>query len=139
MKFWDASALVLLCLEQPSSSAARALLAEDRSMVVWWGSLVECWSAFARLRREGVLVPQREETARRMLQVLQDAWVEITPGEEVRRQAGRLLRLHALHASDALQLAAALLWAGTPPGGEIVVFDHRLAVAARLEGLTPRP
>ncbi len=139
MRFWDASALVLLCLEQPLSPVARELLEQDRTMVAWWGSPSECWSAFARLRREGVLTVEQEESARRVLQTLQDSWVEISPGEHVRRHAGRLLRLHPLRSADALQLSAALVWAGSPAIGDFVVFDHRLAVAARLEGLMPRP
>jgi predicted nucleic acid-binding protein len=138
VRFWDASALVLLCLEQPLSRRARRLLAEDRTVVAWWGSPIECWSAFARLRREGALGSEQEEAARQMLQTLQDSWVEISPGEEVRRHAGRLLRVHPLRSPDALQLAAALVWAGSPPSGDMVVFDQRLAAAARLEGLTPR-
>lgn len=108
-------------------------------MVAWWGSPIECWSAFARLRRERMLTAEQEESARQVLRTLQDTWAEILPGEEVRRQAGRLLRLHSLRSADALQLAAALVWAGVPRSGEMVVFDERLAAAARLEGLTPRP
>ena len=139
MRFWDASALIPLCVEQPDSRAVRALLEEDRTMAVWWGSPIECWSAFARLRREGLLQPDEEDSARSLLRILQDAWTEILPGEEVRAHAGRLLRIHPLRSADALQLAAALVWAGTPPGGEIVVFDRRLQEVAYLEGLTPRP
>ena len=139
MRFWDASALIPLCVEQPDSRTVRALLEEDRAMAVWWGSPIECWSAFARLRREGLLQPDEEDSARSLLRTLQDAWTEILPGEEVRAHAGRLLRIHPLRSADALQLAAALVWAGTPPGGEIVVFDRRLQEVAYLEGLTPRP
>lgn len=139
MRFWDASALIPLCVEQPDSRTVRALLEEDRAMAVWWGSPIECWSAFARLRREGLLRVDEEDSARSLLRTLQDAWTEILPGEEVRAHAGRLLRLHPLRSADALQLAAALVWAGTPPGGEIVVFDRHLQEVAYLEGLTPRP
>ena len=139
MRFWDASALIPLCVEQPDSRTVRALLEEDRAMAVWWGSPIECWPAFARLRREGLLRVDEEDSARSLLRTLQDAWTEILPGEEVRAHAGRLLRLHPLRSADALQLAAALVWAGTPPGGEIVVFDRRLQEVAYLEGLTPRP
>lgn len=108
-------------------------------MTVWWGTPVECWSAFVRARREGLLDQEQEENARLVLARVQLSWLEIAPGEEVRSQAGRLLRIHPLRSSDALQLAAALLWAGTPPAGEIIVFDRRLRDAARLEGLTPLP
>ena len=139
MRFWDSSAIVPLCLDQPNSGAMRIFLVEDRSMAVWWGSPIECWSAFARLRREGALRPEDEDTARSLLAVLQDACTEIQPSEEVRAQAARVLRIHPLRSAEALQLAAALVWAGSPPKGEIVVFDRRVQEAARLEGLTPRP
>jgi predicted nucleic acid-binding protein len=138
MRFWDASALVPLCVDQPESRRARALLREDSDVVVWWGSLIECWSAVARLRRDGVFQPEDEDAARSVLQMLQASWTEILPSEDVRTHAGRLLRLHPVRAADALQLAAALVWAGRPPTGEIIVYDRRLREAARSEGLTPR-
>ena len=139
MRFWDASALVPLCVDQPETPRVKALLGEDRAMVVWWGSVVECWSAFARVRREGAFSVEDEDAARVLLRTLQESWIEILPGEDVRVQAGRLLRIHPMRSADALQLAAALVWAGQPPAGEIVAYDRRLQEAARLEGLTPRP
>jgi len=80
-----------------------------------------------------------EDAARALLRTLQDSWVEILPSEDLRIDAGRLLRLHPVRSARALQLAAALVWAGDPPAGEIVVYDRRLHEAARLEGLTARP
>lgn len=139
MRFWDASAVVPLCGEQPASGVVLALLREDSRVAVWWGTLVECWSAFARLRREGVVDLSGEEAARAVLDILRRSWVEILPGEEVRTRAGRLVRIHSLRASDALQLAAALVWAGSPPTGEFVCLDQRLREAALLEGLSPLP
>lgn len=139
MKFWDASALVSLCVDQPESKRVKALLEEDPHMVVWWGSVIECWSAFARLRRDGVFRVDDEDVARGLLRTLQESWIEMLPSEDVRAHAGRLLRLHPLRSEDVLQLAAALVWAGDPPSGEIVVYDRRLREAARLEGLTARP
>lgn len=48
------------------------------------------------------------------------------------------LRLHPLCAADALQLAAALEWAGAVHEGAFVTFDQRLQDAAQREGfLTP--
>jgi predicted nucleic acid-binding protein len=138
MRFWDASALVPFCVDQPESTRVKKLLEEDRMMVVWWGSVIECWSTFARLRREGVFSVDDEDAARGLLHALHDSWIEILPSEEVRTHAGRLLRVHPVRSADALQLAAALVWAGDPPSGEIVVFDRRLQEAARLEGLTAR-
>ena len=139
MRFWDASALVSLCADEPASRTAHALLTEDPSITVWWGTPVECWAAFARRRREGLLDVAGEEAARSLLRTLQESWSEVQPSEEVRSHAARLLRLHPLRALDALQLAAALVWAGSPPAGQIVVLDRRLQEAARLESLTPVP
>lgn len=136
MRYWDSSALVPLCLEQPQTERARALLDEDPELVVWWGSPVECASAFARLRRDGILSAEDEEVALSVLAALRDAWYEIQPGEGLREQALRLLRLHPLRASDALQLAAGLEWAGVPPRGEFLTFDERLKAAARREGFS---
>lgn len=139
MRFWDASALVPLCVGQPESAVVKALVEDDPGMVVWWGSVIECWSAFARLRRDGVFEADDEDAAWTLLRTLQESWMEILPSEDVRTHAGRLVRLHPVRSADALQLAAALVWAGDPPSGEIVVYDRRLREAARLEGLTPRP
>lgn len=139
MRFWDSSALVPLCVDQPESAPAKSLLDEDFHMAVWWGSLVECWSAFARLRRDGVFQVDGEEQARTVLSRLQAGWLEILPSEDLRAQAGRLLRVHSIRAADALQLAAALAWAGESRSGEIVTHDRRLREAARLEGLTALP
>jgi predicted nucleic acid-binding protein len=138
MRFWDASALVPLCVEEASTAVVREIATTDPQMIVWWASPVECWAAFARLRREGVTDFSGEEAARVLLAAYQRSWTEILPGEEVRVQAGRLLRLHPLRAHDALQLAAALAWAGTR-GGQAIILDHQLKEAARLEGLTVLP
>lgn len=53
----------------------------------------------------------------------------------------RMLRVHALRAADALPLAAAITWAGSPPfeGAELVTLDGRLAEAAALEGFRVLP
>jgi len=139
MRFWDTSALVPLCVDEPESVGVKALLQDDPGMVVWWGSIIECWSALARRRREGMLQNEDEESARTFLHTLQESWIEVLPGEDVRARAGRLLRLHPIRSADAVQLAAALVWAGDPTSGEIVVYGRRLREAARLEGLTPRP
>ena len=134
MRFWDSSAIVPLILAQPRSAETRSLLAEDAEVVVWWSSEVECASAIARLHRDGHLSTADEQAARELLGALQRSWFEIQPGDGVREQALRLLRLHPLRAADALQLAAALEWAGSPPGGALVTFDDRLRSAAQREG-----
>ena len=134
MRFWDTSAIVPLLIRQESSTRALELLADDPEMVVWWGTLVECWSALARLRREKFITPSAEAEAARQLDLLSGAWYEVAASREVRRNAQRLLRMHALRAADALQLAAALVWSGHPAGGELVSFDGSMTTAAHLEG-----
>lgn len=140
MKFWDASAMIPLCLEEPRTPRVRDLIKEDPGLVAWWASPVECFSAFARLRREGVLTRPEEEQARHVLASLADVWTEIEPSRQVRENAARVLLLHPLRASDSLQLAAALVWVhGQPAGHHVVSLDHRLREAAHLEGFQVLP
>lgn len=139
MRFWDTSALVPLLIEQDASRVVRKLMDSDAGIVAWWGTSIECASAAARLRREGVLTMDDEERVLSLLDMLRDAWTEILPGEVVLREGRRLLRVHALRAADALQLAAALQWSGSPGGEELVTFYERLRLAARLEGFRVLP
>ncbi len=108
-------------------------------MAVWWTSPVECGSAFARLLREGVLEQDQEARARSILHALGAGWHEVQPTTDLRDQALRLLRVHALRAADALQLAAGLAWSGMPPEGDLVTLDERLGSAARREGFQVLP
>lgn len=134
MRFWDSSAVVPLCLTQPATAKAVVAHKADPEMIVWWGTVIECSSAIARLRRDGHLTAKGERDARGLLETLQKSWHELQPGDAVRNQALRLLRVHALRAADSLQLAAALEWSGTPAQGAFVTFDARLAEAATREG-----
>jgi len=135
MKFWDASALVPLLVAESTTSAIQSLLATDPTMLVWWGTQVECASALARLEREGLLEERAVEFAFRRLGQVAAAWNEIDPSDAVREAAVRFLRVHVLRAADALQLGAAFVAAeGRPSTLEIVTLDDRLAAAARKEG-----
>ena len=136
MIFWDSSALVPLLSQQPRSPHAHALIAGDQEMVVWWGSAIECASALARLEREGWLDGPSSRASRMLLTELSASWFEIQPSAPLRDQAMRLLRLHSLRAADALQLAAAIEWAGAPRGGVFACYDDRLREAAEREGFT---
>lgn len=140
MKFWDASAVIPLCLIERQSKALKKLLIEDEAIVAWWGTPVECFSALARLRREQALSEIEEEQARVILRTLVRVWTEVEPTNVVREQAGRVLRLHPLRAADALQLAAALIWCqGDPSHHGFVCLDQRLRDAARREGFSILP
>jgi len=139
MKFWDASGLIALMVEEPHSPSMREIARKD-AVAAWWGSPLECLSAFARLRREGVLSYADEDDIRHMISLLQNTWTEIEPTENVRETAERLLLAHPLRATDVLQLAAALVWAGRHPKGQhFVSLDYRLRSAARSEGFSVLP
>jgi predicted nucleic acid-binding protein len=132
--FWDASALVPLCLPGPADPRARRLLREQKP-VVWWGTPVEMAGAFARLRREGHLTPTQAESARTRLDILRRAWLEVQPIAEVRELAEDLIERRELRAADALQLAAALVWCNRRPARRhFICQDRRLRRAASEEG-----
>lgn len=140
MIFWDASAIIPLCIDEPHTKDVKGILRKDSSMAVWWGSIVECHSAFARLRRDGFLRDKDEDHVRQLLSILADTWTEIDPSEDIRNLASRLLLVHPLRAADSFQLAAALICAGkTPKGHRFVCLDSRLRDAARKEGLILMP
>jgi uncharacterized protein len=140
MKFWDASAVIPLCVDEEKTQIVRDIAKKDGALVVWWGSVVESYSAFARLRRDRSLSPDAEAEALAVLSQLTDAWTEIEPSEEIREITRRLLQNYPLRAADSLQLAAALIWCDkTPKGHHLVCLDMRLREAAASEGFTVLP
>ena len=140
MRFWDSSTVLPLCLEEPHSGRLRELATEDPHIVVWWGTVVECTSAIARLRREGFLNIEQERQVALVLDTIVTEWTEIQPSEGLRRSSIQLLRHHPLQAADALQLAAADLWvAGRPEGNAFICIDRRLRDAALREGFVVLP
>jgi uncharacterized protein len=135
VKFWDASAIVPLLVNEETTRPLQALAAKDVAMLVWWGSAVECISALARLERDDALDPPAMTLALQRLRQLSAGWHEIDPSDEIRETAARFLRVHPLRAADALQLAAAFAAAERRPASlEIVTLDDRLANVARKEG-----
>jgi len=140
MRFWDSSAIIPLCFRESESETLRRIIKTDEDMVVWWASRVECISALARRRREGVLSMEAELNAMAVLSALFGEWSEVQPSEFVRQRAERLLMVHPLRAADGLQLAAALIWAEESPKGlEVVCLDQNLREAALREGFTVLP
>ena len=141
MKFWDSSAVIALCVDEPTSAAIRSVLRGDPALVAWWSTRTECLSGLMRRSREGSITGRGLADARAALTALADSWVEVQPSESVRSGAERLLAAHALRAADALQLAAALVWcSGQTRGAEVVSFDSRLREAALREafGILPQ-
>lgn len=140
MRFWDSSALLPLFVEEPHSADVQALVRDDPSMIVWWASHVECGSAVHRLRRQGALTTAESARLLERLGEAMEAAEVVQPGQDLAKIALRLLASHPLRAADALQLAAALVWARDRPNGRgIVCLDERLASAALLEGFTVLP
>lgn len=140
MRFWDTSAIVSLCVNEPASSAVKPILAEDPAIVVWWATRTECVSAFVRQVRERGLNLAGEKQARHLLETLAQSWIEVQPTRNLRGAAERLLAVHPLRAADALQLAAALQWSQRQTTGMFLVsFDACLREAAYKEGFTILP
>ena len=135
MRFWDSSAVVPLLIEQDATPCVSQALAQDAEIAAWWGTLVECGSAIARLERDGLLEVSASATAGARLQALAQTWHEVQPSEAVRRAAQRLLRLHPLRSMEALQGAAAMVLAEHDPTTlNVVCMDSHLTDALRREG-----
>ena len=137
MKFWDASALAPLLLDEPRTAESRRLLVEDPEVLTWWGTRVECRSALYRPVHAGRLLRDIATRAETILDRLAAAWIEVQPTDPIRETAERLLRGHVLRTGDAIQLAAAMIAAEFRPARlPFVCYDERLASAARREGFT---
>lgn len=133
--FWDASAIVPLLVTESTTAGLQAIAAKDPAMLVWWATEVECASAVARLERDGALDTGAARQAFERLKQFAGAWHEVDASDTVREAAVRFLRVHALRAADALQLAAAFVAAERRPSSlEVVTLDDRLSAAAHKEG-----
>lgn len=132
--FWDSSALVSLCVEQQTTPTVQALSAKY-GMAVWWTAPVEMQSAFARLKRMGLITNRGSIEAQLAMDKLRSAWREIPPNPSLREQAERLVDRFPLKAADALHLTAALGWRlGKPQGRAFISGDAQLLDAARQLG-----
>lgn len=140
MRFWDSSAIVPLILSEASSGPLMQLVEPGGLMMVWWGTPVEVVSAVARRVREGVLDPNLITESRARMVGLARVWQEIEPSDQLRNLAERAVRLHALRAGDALQLAAASIASEGQHGSiEVITLDRRLRDAAVRESFVVLP
>ena len=134
--FWDASALVPLCVPSQNPGHLRRVL-HQYGPVVWWGTPTEVLSALARLRRERTLIESQHGAACQRLAALSKTWREIQPTNRLRHLAETRLDRYDLRAGDALQLAAALVWCNEKPKNRAFLCrNSRLRDAARREGFT---
>jgi predicted nucleic acid-binding protein len=138
--FWDSSALVPLLFPEDRSSELTALLADDKEPTIWWTTPLECQSAIQRRHRESPIPQPAMVTATARLRAIVELVDTVSPTDDVRRRAARLVAVHPLRAADALQLAASLIWCEEQPHGErFVSLDTRLRDAARREGFDVIP
>lgn len=134
--FWDASALVSLCVQEVTTRQAQSYLRRF-DLVAWWASLVEVHSAVCRLYRNGEITGSGKQGALARLRMLSLGWKEILPDDDVREVATHLLNEYPIRAADSLQLAAALEWcAQHPRERDFVCGDRRLSEAAHAVGFS---
>jgi predicted nucleic acid-binding protein len=136
-RYFDTSAIVAAYTRQKNTGRSRELLGEA-GVAVSRLSEVETVSALARLARD-LNVPDTERDAG-IAAFLDDyaSWYIVEVSPNVTARARELLVRHSLKASDAIQLASALLIdsRSAPRLDAFVVYDRRLAHAARAERLT---
>jgi len=132
--FWDASALVPLCVRQGLTPRAIALY-KRYEVVIWWAIPVELASALARLTRMKQLDSADWSQARSLARKLADSGSVIQPSDALRVRAAQLVDRYDLRAADSLQLAAALEWCeGASQGRVFLTADQKLREAALLSG-----
>jgi predicted nucleic acid-binding protein len=132
--FWDASALVPLCIHEAASHQAQFYLRKF-APVVWWGSLVEVHSAICRLRRDRAISDSHKHGAVARLRLLSRGWREVLPDDQLRDLATESLDKYSLRAPDSLQLAASLIWCQQKASKRnFICGDRRLAEAANQAG-----
>ena len=137
--FWDASALIPLCVRQTLTPRARSLY-NEYEVTVWWATPVEVASALARLLRTQQINAKELTAARRLADDLSDIWWMIQPSDLLRASALALVDQYDLRAADSLQLAAAIEWCeGQPHGRVFLTADQRLREGALLYGFETGP
>lgn len=135
MRFWDSSAIVPLLVEQACTDEMMKCIKSDTIQIVAWTTHGECFSALARLERDGLLSLEQFETAHNRLLSYSSSWQIVVPCQELLDEQKRLLRVHPLRAADSIQLGSAILAsAKNPKMLEFVSLDVKLSHAASKEG-----
>jgi predicted nucleic acid-binding protein len=115
MRFWDASAVVPLLVNEPGTAQCRRWLAEDAEMVLWAMTRVEVAAAIERRARDGSLDGTERATLLADVARLAEGANEVIDLSSVRARALAVLARHPLRAADALQLAAVTTVADPDP------------------------
>src|SRR5258708_12968031 len=101
--FWDASAVVPLCVAAQNAGHDRQLL-HQHAPVVWWGTAIEAVSALVRLRRQSFLTEAQYYAADKRLTALRRTWREIQPTNRVKEFGDIQLDPYALRPPASLPL-----------------------------------
>jgi predicted nucleic acid-binding protein len=140
MRFWDSSALIPLLIREKSSDAMRTILTSDRHIAASVITPIEIESALWRRRHHGDFDAEQHSTAGETFAELTRSWSEIGDINVVRGIALDLLSRHVLRAADAIQLATAVVAAGSNRVPlAFITLDLDLAIAARAEGFAVLP
>ncbi|HXH92018.1 MAG TPA: type II toxin-antitoxin system VapC family toxin [Thermoanaerobaculia bacterium] len=135
MRFWDSSALIPLLIREKSSDAMRTILTSDRHIAASVITPIEIESALWRRRHHGDLDAEQHAASEETFAELTRSWSEIGDIILARGIALDLLSRHVLRAADAIQLATAIVAAGSSRVPiTFVTLDLDLANAARAEG-----
>jgi hypothetical protein len=79
VRFWDASAIVPLIIDEPGRERLLGILEADPVMIVWWGTSVELVSALSRRERDGTLPTASVAAAVERVRKLERAWHQVAP------------------------------------------------------------
>ena len=139
MKFWDASALIPLLIDEATTQAMWQLSSAERYLLISFITPIEITSALTRRVRTHELTAAQMDFANKRLPELQRFWLMIDDLPAISRIALELLRTHPLRAGDAIQLASAITASGDRTTIPFVTLDKRLAVAAAAEGFPVLP
>ena len=140
MKYWDASALVPIFVDEPRTSVVRRLLQDDSRVITWLWSRTELVSAIERRVRDGSLPRVERRGFLDKISTFASGWEEVSDSSAVSLRANMLLAIHPLRSVDAGQLAAAILaQAQLSKSLDFVCLDKRLCSAAEREGFRVLP
>ena len=129
--FWDTSAIIPLCVFQGATPAARRIHIDLPTKIIWWGTVVEVRSSFARLKKAGELNESNFEIAAAKWQGIANRSRIVPPTSRLLEIASELPEDYGIRSLDAFQLAAALVWCSERPRNRpFVCADKRLGDAA---------
>lgn len=140
MIFWDTSALLPAFVLEPTSQVIQKLYVEWPTKTIWTLTPVEVIAALARLEREQKITPQAKQEIRNHFEFVLPTFDLIGDIEIVKNRAYKIVNIHPLKSSDALQLAAALVAClDNPWGHHFLTLDKELSQAALKEGFRVLP